>query len=199
MSRTPRTRRRAAGWTAALVVLAAATAACDIPVDRSAEALAGGVVVPALDPASREAPDADPGAGGEAQATMFLVKQDRLVEVSRTVPAAELRPALGLLLKGPTAIELESGIRTAIAPGTKLRGVARDAGTAVVDLSSAFVELGGQEQILAVAQFVLTATAVPGVTSVRFALDGSTVEVPRADGTLTPAPLTAADFTALRG
>ena len=62
---------------------------------------------------------------------------------------------------------------------------------------AAFVEVGGQEQILAVAQVVLTATAVPGVERVRFLLEGEAVEVPRADGTLTSDSLQAADYQGL--
>ena len=92
-----------------------------------------------------------------------------------------------------------AGSRTAISPQTTLRSARLDGDTAVVDLSGALVEVGGQEQILAVAQIVLTATAVPGVGQVRFLLEGQAVEIPRADGTLTAETLRATDYQSLRG
>ena len=73
-----------------------------------------------------------------------------------------------------------------------------EADTAIVDLTAALVEVGGQEQILAVAQIVLTATSVPGIAQVRLLLEGQAVEMPRADGTLTADTLRAADFEVLR-
>jgi spore germination protein GerM len=88
-------------------------------------------------------------------------------------------------------------MRTAISPQAELRSAVLDGDTAVVDLSAAFVEVGGQEQILAVAQVVLTATAVPGVGRVRILLEGQAVEIPRADGTLSSESLGAADYERL--
>jgi spore germination protein GerM len=69
--------------------------------------------------------------------------------------------------------------------------------TVTVDLTAALVEVGGQEQILAVAQIVLTATAVPDVARVRLLLEGQAVEIPRADGTLTSDTLRSTDYEAL--
>lgn len=184
------------------VLVLLASAACGIPADRSAEPLAGGVVVPAVDPANPLPSGTPAGEGGAAapvtQVGVFLVEADRVVEVVRAAAVTGLGPALELLLEGPTEAELAAGIRTAVPPGTALRSARVDAGTALIDLTSTLVEVGGQEQILAVAQFVLTATALDGIERVRVALDGQAVEVPRADGTLTPGPLTAADFASLR-
>jgi spore germination protein GerM len=103
-----------------------------------------------------------------------------------------------LLITGPTEAELGAGMRTAISPQTQLHSVAVNGTTAVIDVTSAFVEVAGQEQILALAQVVLTATTVPGITEVRFALEGQPVDVPRADGTLSSGPLSATDYAALR-
>jgi spore germination protein GerM len=102
-----------------------------------------------------------------------------------------------LLLQGPTQEEFATGLRSAISPQTTLHAARVNGDTAVVDLSGAFVEVGGQEQILAVAQIVLTAASVPGVTQVRFLLDGEAVGVPRADGTLTSETLRTADYQPL--
>lgn len=177
---------------AVLAVLAAA--GCGIPSDQAPEALPGGVVSGALtSPDAPGGPQATP-----AQVSVFLVRAGAAVAVARQGTTADLGTAIRALLRGPTAEEVAAGLRTAITPGTRLRSAQVTDGTAVLDLTSAFVEVGGEEQILAVAQVVLTATARPGVERVSIALDGEVVEVPRADGTLAAGPLTAADYAALR-
>ena len=89
---------------------------------------------------------------------------------------------LGQLLAGPSSEELGAqGLRSAIPEGaiisTDVRG-----GVALVDLDPSFVAIPTGDQILAVGQLVLTLTGLPGVGQVRFAVDGATVQVPRADG-----------------
>jgi Spore germination protein len=160
------------------------------------EILPGGVVTPAVPPPPEVA---DTGRSASLRPVrIFLVTGGQLIDVPRSTSEPGLEGTLRLLLEGPTAAEISAGVRSAIAAGTHLRSATLEAGSAVVDLSRAFLDLGGEEQILAVAQLVLTATAVPGVDSVRFALDGEDLEVPRADGTLVRAPLTAGDYAALR-
>jgi hypothetical protein len=166
--------------------------ACAIPTEKTPEALPGGVVSPVA------------GARGEGQpspappATLFLVGAGCVVPVERTLPQPGLGPTLTRLLDGPLEDEVAAGLRTAIPPESELLSVRQAGGTAMIDLSGTFVEVGGQEQILAVAQLVLTATSVPGIERARFALEGSSVEVPTADGTLVPGPLTADDYAAIR-
>jgi spore germination protein GerM len=146
--------------------------------------------------------DGQPRTGGgpgqpELHAEIFLVQAEHLVSVRRSTPRRDLVEALNLLLEGPTEAEFGAGIRSAISPQTTLHSARVEGDTAVVDLSGALVEVGGQEQILAVAQLVLTVTAVPGVEQVRFLLEGQAVEVPRADGTLTSEALRAPDYAGL--
>ena len=185
----------------ATVVLAAATmlVACGIPYDREPTITPGGVVMPVLAPSEPPTAGGPPGPSGPQSPAVevFLVQAENLVAVTRSTARHELAGALLLLLGGPMETEFAAGTRTAISPQTELRSAGLENGTAVVDLSAAFVEVGGQEQILAVAQVVLTATAVPGVERVRFLLEGEAVEVPRADGTLTSDSLQAADYQGL--
>jgi spore germination protein GerM len=167
-------------------------AGCGIPYDAEPTVTPGGVVAPALapsEPSGRSAP--------EAEVPVFLIEAEDVVAVVRTAPVEELSAVLPLLLAGPRDAEFAAGIRTAISPQTALRSVRLDGDTATIDLSASFVEVGGQEQILAVAQVVLTSAAVPGVAQVRFLLDGQAVEIPRADGTLTSDPVRAADYEGL--
>lgn len=133
----------------------------------------------------------------EVDLSLFLVEAEQLVKVVRPARSGDLRNALELLLAGPREAELAAGLRTAISPQTSLRSARLDGDTAVVDLNVALVDVGGQEQILAVAQIVLTATAVPGVREVRFLLEGEPVEVPRADGTLASEALRPEDYRGL--
>jgi spore germination protein GerM len=109
-----------------------------------------------------------------------------------------VQAALEVLFSGPTEAELAAGLRTAISSQTNVRSIRTEGSTAVIDLTTTFVEVGGEEQILALAQIVLTATATPGITDVRFELEGQAVEVPRADGTLSSGPLRATDYESFR-
>ncbi len=182
----------------ALLIMVAAASACGVPTDRAPHSLPGGVVHPVLPATSEESVvTGDRAAGDSAGLSVFLVKGSGVIAVRRIGPAGSLETALDLLLAGPVKEELDAGVRTAITPGTRLHSARLDGSTAVVDLTAAFVDVGGEEQILAVAQVVLTATAVAGVEQVRVALDGNDVEIPLFDGTLAQRPLTAADYTPL--
>jgi hypothetical protein len=176
----------------AFAVVLTVAAACGIPSDGEPTVLPGGVVMPAVAPSE---PAGQPAA--EVDVSVFLVQAEQLVRLVRPARSGDLRNALDLLLAGPREAELAAGLRTAISPQTDLRSARLDGDTAVVDLNAALVEVGGQEQILAVGQIVLTATAVPGVRQVRFLLEGQAVEVPRADGTLTSAALRPEDYQRL--
>ncbi len=174
-----------------LAVLGTAAPACGIPDDREPILMPGGVVAPVLAP-SEPAPETP-----LTEVSVFLVQAEQLVEVVRRAGVGDLSGVLSRLLAGPREGEFAGGVRTAISPETGLRSARVEADTAIVDLTAALVEVGGQEQILAVAQIVLTATSVPGVGQVRLLLEGQAVEVPRADGTLTSDALRAGDYEGL--
>jgi hypothetical protein len=177
--------------TKALVAAALLVAACGIPTDRHPTAMPGGVVRPALGPTPITPTPA-------TRATVFFVQAENLVPVDRSTTRPDVQAALEVLFSGPTETELAAGLRTAISSQTNVRSIRTEGGTAVIDLTSTFVEVGGEEQILALAQIVLTATATPGITDVRFELEGQAVEVPRADGTLSSGPLRATDYESFR-
>jgi hypothetical protein len=189
--------RRARLWTVA-VLATIVGAGCGVPQDGEPTVMPGGVVNPVLAPANTDSGPQSPGAR-QSDASVFLVEGEQLVRVPRSSRPSDLSGVMTLLLDGPTQSEFGAGLRSAISPRTTLRSARLDAAdTAVVDLSGALVEVGGEEQILAVAQIVLTATAVAGVGQVRLLLEGQAVEVPRADGTLTSETLRAADYAGLR-
>lgn len=193
--RPGRSHRPSTAVAAVLATVGILAAGCGIPRDAEPRVSPGGLVMPALAPSD---PATLPGAPDpEREASIYLVRAEQIVKVIRNAGRADLTGVLDLLLAGPTEAEFAAGIRTAISPQTDLRSVRLEGDTAVVDVSAAFVEVGGQEQILAVAQIVLTATAVPGTARVRFLLEGQPVEVFRPDGTLTAEALGPTDYAGL--
>ena len=172
-----------------------AVLSCGIPEDRSPDVVPGGAIGPALGPipSATTAPTAGEGV------TVFFVRTGQLVPAGRTAVRGDVSAALQSLLSGPSEQELAAGLRTAITGAGDVRLVKTEGATAHVDLAAPFVAIGGQEQILAVAQVVLTATSVGGVTDVRFTLEGQPVDVRRGDGTLSAGPLTTRDYASLRG
>ncbi|HXW33695.1 MAG TPA: GerMN domain-containing protein [Acidimicrobiales bacterium] len=101
-------------------------------------------------------------------------------------PAGELDAVLNALVDGPTSVEIGAGFHSAIPPQTRVLHASEASGIATVDLSTVFGQLVGPPQIQAVAQFVFTATALPGVSGVTFQLDGNPIPVPVASGAQVP-------------
>jgi hypothetical protein len=184
---------------ATALVLAGSLAACGIPADSQPQALARkDVPFDLLAPSTTLAAPGTPGA--RVPINVYLVGITGLVPVSRGIKApATLSEALSALLAGPTDVEVTNGLRTAVSGQTTLSAGPVGFGVGTIDLGAAFGQVGGQEQILAVAQLVFTATTVPGIVKVQFTLGGRPVEVPAGDGTLTQGPLGRSDFPSLGG
>lgn len=128
---------------------------------------------------------------------IYLLTKDRLVAVERSVPnSADLADLLGFVISGPTEVEQSLGITTAVPAGT-LSSVDTSRGIAEVDLASSFGDIRSREQLLALGQIVYTLTGQPGIGGVRFTVEGKSVTVPLADGTLSTDPLSRDDFKAL--
>jgi spore germination protein GerM len=132
------------------------------------------------------------------KATLFLVQGERLAPVQRELPApVSVDTILEALAAGPTATEVQLGLRTAIlAPGLmKSGGVS--GGIATIDLGQPFTEIAGRDQIVALAQIVSTVTGLPGVGRVRFTLDGQPVGILRGDGAVTTDTVSRDDYATL--
>jgi hypothetical protein len=126
---------------------------------------------------------------------VFMVRDDRLMPVNRTVASpATLGLVLASLIQGPTDAETSSGVRTSVGSQASVLSAQVSGGVATIDLNDAFSGLQLHAQILAVAQIVYTATAMPGVTSVRISINGTPSSVPRGDGSAAPDALTRADY-----
>ncbi len=131
-----------------------------------------------------------------AEIEVCFVLEGRLVRLVAGVdqPAGP-DEAVGALASPPAGAPGQ--VRTALADPLAIRSIVVSAGVATVDLSAAVTALGGDDQLLAVAQIVCTLTALPGVGQVSFAVEGVPVEVPRGDGSLVAQPVSRDDYTSL--
>jgi len=107
------------------------------------------------------------------QVDVAFLQGEQTVTVTR--PGTTAEAAVRALIAGPTAAEKQQKITSTVPRRTALRGVSVANGVATVDLGRRFAS-GRRAEVLAarVAQLVLTATAVPGVTSVQLLIDGGT-------------------------
>ena len=105
--------------------------------------------------------------------------------------------AMRTLFEGPNSEELQRLLRTAIPPGTRLLDVAQDGDRLIVNVSSELQQLTGEALVDSVAQIVLTASEISGVSSVTIAIDGVPQQWPAASGELQSEPLTRYDFPGL--
>ena len=127
--------------------------------------------------------------------TVFFEGPSGLIPVEREVTGpATLSSALDQLAGGPSTADSAAPLQSPASTVTPLAVKRVVGGTAWITVPAAFAKLGGQDQIVAAAQIVYTATALPGITGVMLLVNGQRSEVPVGDGTLTQGPLTRADY-----
>lgn len=137
---------------------------------------------------------------GRFTEALYFVRDDRLVLVSRRL---DVRPTINQhlehLLAGPNEAERAEGLATALFGAVTVAGIRLTGTRAEVDVPSVAEGAGRSDEVFAFGQIVCTLTARPEVDSVSFLRDGAPLGVPRADGSLSPGPLTAADYVELSG
>jgi hypothetical protein len=183
------------GWDRALVVLAlAVTSACGVGSQPTAEAIDDDrVPFDLLDPEAE--PIVEPGDGDSEPVPLCYISDERLVVVDQPLdPPVSPGDAVAALSVLPDA---EGSYRTAIPDADLIRSVDVSGGIARVDVRPSMSQLGGDDQLLAVAQIVCTLTYQPGIGQVAFTLDGIEIDVPRADGALVSQPVARDDYTSL--
>jgi len=127
---------------------------------------------------------------------LCFVRDGRLAPLVRPLDApVDAEDAVAALAVPPT--DEADTVRTALADPQLIRDIAVVAGVARVDLRASIAELGGDDQLLAVAQVVCTLTAQPGVGQVVFSLEGVPAEVPRGDGSVVSQPVSRDDYAPL--
>ncbi|SCG46476.1 Sporulation and spore germination [Micromonospora echinaurantiaca] len=191
-------RRTAAGMrpgrrAAALAALVVLLAGCGVPVEDAPRT----VPAPRGPFPSAASGEATSPAGRVAEVLCF-VRDDRLVPVERRLDAAPTADAqLAHLLAGPSAAERDRGLTSSL-PGAVGGATVRVADTrAEVEVDAVDDEAGRSDEMLAFGQLVCTLTARADVETVSFLRRGQPLGVPRADGSLSRQPLSAADYTDL--
>lgn len=161
--------------------------ACGVPIDDGPELIeVDSVEQPGLVPAV---------ADDLASVSLFLIREGQLVPITRDLAApVSVEAVVSSLLSDLTDPELRSGLRSSIPPGTTLIGVEVVGGIAELDLGRQFASVGGEEEVLAVAQIVLTLTSLVEVEAVTFLLDGVLTGVPTSSGAISDDPVTAGEY-----
>jgi hypothetical protein len=177
---------------AAALVMLAPVAGCGVPVDAEPR-----VVEPpnGAHPALSAAAPNRPGAVSER---LCLVRNELLSAVARSMQqTASLDTHLRLLLDGPTEAEQDAGFTSALTGTTPTQTVSQARGIVTVEIGDRPEDTGRSDEVLGFGQIVCTLTTRPDVAAVAFTQDGRPLGVPRADGSLSPGPLTAADYADL--
>ena len=135
---------------------------------------------------------------GDRDVVVFLAKNGRLIRAERKLaPPVTLERMLSKLAQGPTRAEVADGGRSALPDDETFQSVTLTGGTATVDLGQPFTALSGSDQLLALAQIVWSLTSRPGIGQVQFTLNGAAIDIPRANGSLTPSPVSRDDYLPL--
>ena len=191
-------RRRPSGAGGAILVLVGlgVLAGCGVGPQSSPQALdPNGVPFGLLAPASTTTSTTQPSPHA---VVVYFEGTQRLVAVQRTVSGPlTVAAALGELAQGPTAAEAGHGLTNPASSAAPIDVGRISDGTVSIDAAASFASLAGQSQIVAAAQIVFCATSVPGVTRVSLSVGGQQTEVPTADGSLSPGPLTRADYASI--
>ncbi len=182
-------------WLIALLAGSACLAGCGFPDQDQARPVAEDELPAGLRPDS--IPDATVPIDSE-RATVWLVDADTLVAARHQVAApATVETVTAALLAGPSEAEEERGLRSAVPDPTVVVGAELSRGVATVALTPTFLEISSHDQLLAVGQFVMTLTDLPGVGSVQFTLDDAPVAVPIPNGETSEQPVFREQFVEL--
>lgn len=139
-------------------------------------------------------------ASGSIDETLYFVRDGKLVAVTRHVDrAATVAEAVAALQAGPTETERGTGLSTSLAGPGVVTAITVNGDQASIALTAPVDGGSRADETLAYAQLVCTLTARPDIHSVVFTSDGQPIGVPRGDGSLSPGPLTAADYSMLLG
>ena len=188
-------RSRIGGIVGLAIVVASA---CGVPTDGSPRAVSDNDLPASVRAGAATTTTTAESAAQQEVVDVYFIRGTRIVRERDMVPApADLDAVLGLLQRGPSEKQTEARDRSALTGIDLIRAATVSGSTASIELDPSFADTPPTDQIFALAQIVLTATGRPGVTTVRLRVDGETISIPRADGSLTTDPLTRADYASL--
>jgi hypothetical protein len=183
---------------AGILALVLACGACSVPAERHAQLVEDDAVpFGLLEPETPPLLPSD-AIGATDRAQLCFVEDDALTSVGMPLDSPIELDDVVSALADPPAID-DRSLRTVVADPALVREVRLVAGVARVDLRSAVSALGGDEQLLAVAQLVCTLTGRPGVGLVSFTLEGAPADIPRGDGSVTNGAVSRDDYAELLG
>ncbi|NUT36499.1 MAG: GerMN domain-containing protein [Hamadaea sp.] len=137
---------------------------------------------------------------GSVLETLYFVRDGTLIAVTRKVPVhPSVTTLIADLAAGPSDQERGNGLTSALQGTDVVASVQIVDGLAAVELASAPAGAGRSDEALVYAQLVCTLTSRPDIRGVMFTRGGSSVGVPRGDGSLSQGPLTAGDYASLIG
>lgn len=178
-------------------------AACGVPSEGSARVVPAGDVPYGLlnpPPPPETAPAAE-GPGTTSPLLYLLDDEDQLVPTPLTMDASGLRSVVGQLLTqladGPTEVQREQGLATALGPDVDLTLDRISGTTARVEVSLPTREPSADRLPLAVGQIVLTLTSVEGVDRVLLVKDGEPTEMALPGGARTSEPVGPTQYRSL--
>ena len=165
-------------------------AACGLPTDDSpTEVEVPSGVFPERD--NHPAGETQSDVPGTSQHPVYFLRDGLVVELQRRLPAPVFLDApLNDLLAGPTQAEAENGLESAIPAGTEVVDVQLSRNNVVsIHLNEVFFEVEGAQRIRAVAQLVMTASALARDTQgVLFFLNGTAQSLPDGAGAIAQTP-----------
>ena len=178
------------------MVLPVLLGACGVSVDESAQ-IVGSDEVPydLLDSTTTSLVSAD---SQGVETSVCLVLNGAVLSVGRDrTGEPPLDTLLQLVLAGPTAGEVQLGLRSALSNADMVTRTTTLESMVRVELGQDFADLPGDQQLLAVAQITCTLTTQPGIDAVSFRLSGKDIEVPVGDGSIVSRPVTRTDYQKL--
>ncbi|MEO8265396.1 MAG: GerMN domain-containing protein [Ilumatobacteraceae bacterium] len=178
-----------------VVIAAALCTACGVPHESSARLVPQDRIPEAL--RSVNTVPAEPAVAQEP-VDLWFVRDGRLARVRHDVTTpADPADVVTELLAGPTDSERSDSMRSAIPDPAAFASVTVRGGVASVELTPTFADIPAADQLLAVAQFVLTLTDLRGIGRVGFTVGDAPAPVPLPDGGTAAATVSRDEFIAL--
>lgn len=182
-------------WLMLLLPLSMMGVGCGVPLDDEARRLSPErVPYNLLDPNPLARPE--PVRAG-VPSLVYVVKGDRLRAVPLLVPFDTEPVNVFDLLDAAVARVIDA--RSVLQPGDVVAATLDDEGLVTVDVDPTLLQLPATEQVLAIAQVVLTMIEQPAVTGVVFTAGGQPLSVARTDGSIISGPARRADLADLVG